>query len=118
VNADRIAAARRLSALSRAVVVLKGFRSVVADPSGRAALVLAGNPGMASGGAGDVLTGVVGALLARGFTSWDAASAGAFLHSAAGDLAGEAFGEEAMIASDITAFLSGAFGLVREAGPS
>lgn len=118
VNADRIGSARRLSALSGAVVVLKGFRSVVADPSGRAALVMAGNPGMASGGAGDVLTGIAGALLARGFSAWDAAAAAAFLHGAAGDLAAEAIGEEALIASDITTCLGSAFELLREARPS
>ena len=117
VNADRTASARRLAALSGAVVVLKGFRSVVADPSGRTALVLAGNPGMASGGAGDVLTGIAGALLARGLSAWDAAAAAAFLHGAAGDLAAETTGEEALIASDITDFLGGAFGLLREARP-
>ncbi len=117
VNADRIASARRLAAVSRAVVVLKGFRSVVADPSGRTSLVLAGNPGMASGGAGDVLTGIVGALLARGFSAWNAAAAGAYLHGVAGDLAAEANGEEALIASDITAHLGAAFGLLREALP-
>jgi hydroxyethylthiazole kinase-like uncharacterized protein yjeF len=117
VNADRFGAARRLAALSRAVVVLKGFRSVVADPTGRTALVVAGNPGMASGGAGDVLTGIAGALLARGFSAWDAASAAAFLHGAAGDLAAEAAGEETLIASDITAHLGGAFGLLRVARP-
>jgi NAD(P)H-hydrate epimerase len=117
VNADRMAAARRLAALSSAVVVLKGFRSVVADPDGRAALVLAGNPGMASGGTGDVLTGVIGAFLSRGLSAYDAAAAGTFLHGVAGDLAAEAAGEETLIASDITGHLGAAFGLLREARP-
>ncbi|MFI5180350.1 MAG: NAD(P)H-hydrate dehydratase [Thermoanaerobaculia bacterium] len=117
VNADRSGSARALSARSGAVVVLKGFRTVVADPSGRTALVLAGNPGMASGGTGDVLTGVAGALLARGLPAWDAAVAAAFLHGAAGDLAAEAIGEEALVASDVVSFLSPAFGLLREARP-
>ena len=62
--------ARRLAEKSGATVVLKGFRSVVAAPAGRVARVLAGNPGMATGGSGDVLTGVVGALLARGWPAW------------------------------------------------
>jgi NAD(P)H-hydrate epimerase len=117
VNADRTATARRLAALSNAVVVLKGFRSVVADPDGRAALVLAGNPGMASGGTGDVLTGVIGAFLSRGLSAYDAAAAGAFLHGVAGDLAAESAGEETLIASDITGHLGAAFGLLREAQP-
>jgi len=117
VNADRVASARRLAERSGAVVVLKGFRTVVADPSGRAALVLAGNPGMASGGTGDVLTGIAGAFLARGLGAWDAAAAAALLHGAAGDLAAGAAGEEALIASDVTAFLGPAFGLLRESRP-
>ena len=71
-------AARRLAERSGATVVLKGFRSVVATPEGNVARILSGNPGMASGGSGDVLTGVVGALLARGLTARDAASCGRF----------------------------------------
>ncbi|HQR68701.1 MAG TPA: NAD(P)H-hydrate dehydratase, partial [Thermoanaerobaculia bacterium] len=93
------------------------FRSVVADPSGRTALVLAGNPGMASGGTGDVLTGIAGAFLARGLGAWDAAAAAALLHGIAGDLAAEAVGQEALVASDVTEFLGAAFGLLREARP-
>ncbi len=115
VNADRVGVARRIASLANAVVVLKGFRSVVADPGGRAALVLAGNPGMATGGMGDVLTGICGAFLARGLGAWDAARAAAWIHGAAGDLAAELVGEESLVASDALAFLRGAFGLLREA---
>lgn len=115
VNADREAAAVRLARASGAVVVLKGFRPVVADPSGRAAAVLAGNPALASGGTGDVLTGVVGACLARGFSAWDAAAAGAWLHGTAGDLLREAKGEESVTASDVVEALPEAFLLAREA---
>ena len=82
-------------------MVLKGFRSVVAEPGGEASFVLAGNPGMASGGSGDVLTGVIGALLARGVPARGAAGAGAFLHGLAGDFAAESLGEEGIVASDI-----------------
>ena len=117
VNSDRVASARRLAAESGAVVILKGFRSVVAAPAGRAEVVLAGNPGMASGGSGDVLTGIAGAFLARGLAPRDAAAAAAFLHGAAGDLAAETVGEEALIASDVTAHLGPAFELLREARP-
>ncbi len=115
VNADRVGAARRIASLANAVVVLKGFRSVVADPTGRTGLVLAGNAGMATGGMGDVLTGICGAFLARGFGAWDAAAGAAWLHGAAGDLAAESVGEESLVASDAVAFLPGAFGLLREA---
>lgn len=114
---DSEAAARRLASLSGATVVLKGFRSVVASPSGRTARVLAGNPGMASGGSGDVLTGIVGALLARGLPAWEAAAAGAFLHGLAGDLAAERLGEEAIAASDVAGEVGEAFRVAAEAGP-
>ncbi len=116
VNADRIGWARRLASRARAVVVLKGFRSVVADPEGRTALVLAGNPGMASGGAGDVLTGVTGCFLARGLPAFEAAGAAAWLHGTAGDLAREIRGEESLTAGDIVAALPEAFAALREAG--
>ncbi|MEO6323274.1 MAG: NAD(P)H-hydrate dehydratase, partial [Thermoanaerobaculia bacterium] len=106
---DRLGAARMLARLSGATVILKGFRSLVATPDGWAATVLAGNAGQASGGMGDVLTGLVGALLARGFTARDAASAGAWLHGTAGDLAREEKGEEGLIASDIASNLPAAF---------
>lgn len=98
---DRRSAALELAKRSGAVVVLKGFRSVVATPGGEAAYVLAGNPGMATGGSGDVLTGVIGALLARGVPARGAAAAGAFLHGLAGDLAAETLGEEGVVASDL-----------------
>lgn len=114
VNSDRASVARELASRSGSVVVLKGFRSVVARPEGETAIVLAGNPGMATGGAGDVLTGLVGAFLARGFSAWDAARAAAWLHGTAGDLAREDVGEEALIAGDLVESLPGAFTVVRE----
>jgi NAD(P)H-hydrate epimerase len=115
VNADRASAAVRIARAANAVVVLKGFRPVVADESGRTVCVLAGNPALASGGTGDVLTGVVGALLARGFSGWDAACAAAWLHGTAGDLLREAKGEESVTASDVVEALPEAFLLAREA---
>ena len=114
VAADPERIALGLAEASGAIVVLKGFRSVVAGPDGRRARVLSGNPGMASGGSGDVLTGIVGALLARGLNAWDAASAGAFLHGLAGDLAVEKLGEESLVASDLLRALPEAFQLVGE----
>ncbi|MFN7987284.1 MAG: NAD(P)H-hydrate dehydratase [Thermoanaerobaculia bacterium] len=118
VVSDAEGAARRLAGRSGATVVLKGFRSVVASPGGRVARVLAGNPGMATGGSGDVLTGVVGALLARGLPAWEAASAGAYLHGLAGDLARERAGEESLVASDVAGELGAALLLARESGPA
>jgi NAD(P)H-hydrate epimerase len=107
-------AARRLAERSGSVVLLKGFRSVVATPEGNVVRILSGNPGMASGGSGDVLTGAVGALLARGLTARDAAHAAAFLHGLAGDLARESVGEEALVASDVVEALCGAIRVVGE----
>ena len=63
-NADRESAAREIAARAKAVVILKGFRPIVASPAGQVVPVLAWNPALASGGTGDVLTGVVGACLA------------------------------------------------------
>jgi NAD(P)H-hydrate epimerase len=109
IGRDRPGAALELARRSRAAVVLKGFRSVVASPDSEIAFVLAGNPGMATGGSGDVLTGVIGALLARGLPARAAAETGAYLHGLAGDLAAEALGEEGLIASDLVGRLPEAF---------
>jgi NAD(P)H-hydrate epimerase len=87
VQRDRFAAVRELAARYAGVVVLKGAGSLVADPSGRVAVCTWGNPGMASAGMGDVLTGVVAALLAQGLDAWDAARLGVSLHARAGDIA-------------------------------
>ncbi len=114
VATDPESAARRLAAESGATVVLKGFRSVVATPAGRVGRVLSGNPGMATGGSGDVLTGVVGALLARGHSAWESATAGAYLHGLAGDLVRERLGEESLRASDLPEELGRAFAVVAE----
>ena len=64
-----------------------------------------GNPGMGSGGMGDVLSGVIGAQLARGLSTWDAARLGVYLHAAAGDLAAAEFGERALLAGDLAQYL-------------
>jgi NAD(P)H-hydrate epimerase len=109
VEGDRIGAARELARSRRVCVVLKGALSVIADPDGRVYLNPTGNPGMASGGTGDVLTGIVGAFLARGLAPIVALQAGVFLHGLAGDLAAARFGQEALVASDVIAALPDAF---------
>ena len=86
VGEDRVAAARRLAERSGAVVLLKGSRTVVADPTGRAAVNLTGGPWLATAGTGDVLSGVVGALAALGLPAFRAAVAGAWIHGRAGDV--------------------------------
>jgi NAD(P)H-hydrate epimerase len=90
-------------------LVLKGATSVIARPDGRVLLNPTGNPGMASGGTGDVLTGIVGAFLARGLDAGDALAAGVYLHGRAGDLAAARYGEESLVASDVIDALPEAF---------
>jgi len=90
VGDDRIAAARRLAERSGAVVLLKGSRTVVADPAGPVAVNPTGGPWLATAGTGDVLSGVVGALAALGLSPFSAAAAGAWLHGRAADVAGRA----------------------------
>ncbi len=81
VELDRFAAARELARRYKAVVVLKGSGSLIADPDGRLDVCPWGNPGMASGGMGDLLTGIVAALLAQGCTPWRAACLSVSLHA-------------------------------------
>jgi NAD(P)H-hydrate epimerase len=102
IQQDRISAALRLARRYQAVVALKGCGTVVADFTGRYAICPLGNPGMATAGSGDVLSGVMGALLAQGLDCWDAACAGVVAHARAGDLAAAEMGERGMLASDIT----------------
>ncbi len=109
VQRDRIAVARDFATSYRAHVVLKGAVSVIAAPDGTVLLNPTGNPGMASGGTGDVLTGVVGALLARGLAPSDALASAVYLHGLAGDIAAARIGEESLIARDVVAALPEAF---------
>jgi len=100
VEKDRFAAVRELARRYAAVVVLKGSGSLIADPDGRLDVCPWGNPGMASGGMGDLLTGVVAALLAQGCTPWHAACLGVGLHARAGDRAAQQ-GERGLLATDL-----------------
>ncbi|MDQ3945692.1 MAG: NAD(P)H-hydrate dehydratase [Actinomycetota bacterium] len=90
VGDDRLGAARRLARRTRGVVVLKGSRTVVAAPNGQTAINLTGGPWLATAGTGDVLSGMVGALLARGMAPFEAAIAAVYLHGRAADAAGHA----------------------------
>ena len=100
VQRDRRAAAQAIAERYHAVTVLKGAGTVVAAPDEIPRVLDAGNPGMAVGGMGDVLTGVILALRAQGFAAFDAASAGALMHSVAGDFAA-AGGERGLLPSDL-----------------
>lgn len=99
-DAERIEASQGFVARYGGVLVLKGHRTVVMDGQ-RYSINETGNPGMATGGAGDVLTGVIAALLGQGFSVFDAACLGAYLHGLAGDLARETKGELSLIAGDL-----------------
>ncbi|MBP7148138.1 MAG: NAD(P)H-hydrate dehydratase [Acidobacteria bacterium] len=87
VQSDRVGSARRIAAATRAVCVLKGYRTIIAAPDGQAFINPTGNPGLASGGSGDVLTGIVAGLVAQGVEPLEAAVLGAYLHGLAADAA-------------------------------
>src|SRR5579885_2367831 len=108
VQADRLGTARRLAAATGAVAVLKGAPTVIASPDGTAAICPAGNPGMASGGTGDVLAGIVGGLLAQGLAPADAAALAVFAHGLAGDQVAARRGEVGLLARDLLAELPAA----------
>jgi NAD(P)H-hydrate epimerase len=106
---DPIGAAVQIAHDYRSIAVLKSATTVVASPDGRVRLNTTGNPGMASGGMGDLLTGVIGALLARGLAPFEAAATGVFLHGLAGDIAAASIGEVSLAASDLLPALGEAF---------
>ncbi len=90
-------------------IVLKGHHTFIAPPSGTGYFNTTGNPGMATGGSGDVLTGIISGLLAQKYNSLQACLLGVFLHGLAGDLASEVLSEESMKAGDIIEFIPAAF---------
>jgi NAD(P)H-hydrate epimerase len=101
VQKDRIGITSDFAIKYKVIVVLKGAGTVIATPDGRVFVNSTGNPGMATGGTGDVLTGMIGGLLAQGYTASQAACLGVYLHGLAGDLAAKEKGEEGMIAGDL-----------------
>ena len=100
-DAARAAAARAAASEWRQVVVLKGARTVVAEPDGTTFAMPFENPALASGGTGDVLSGVIGALLAQGMAAGAAARLGVYLHGLAGDLVRDRLGDAGLLASDL-----------------
>lgn len=105
VNADRVGIARAFATQHSVVLLLKGARSVISRHDGAVFINPTGNPGMATGGTGDVLAGLAGALLAQGLTPEDAAVVGAWAHGAAGDFAAAHRGHLGLVASDLLAHL-------------
>ncbi len=109
---DRTEVARQFASTYGVILVLKGSPTIVADPNGRCFVNQSGNSGMATGGSGDVLTGIIGSFLAQGMAALDAAIAGVFIHGLAGDIAANDLTERAMIASDMTDALPEVFELL------
>jgi NAD(P)H-hydrate epimerase len=107
-RATRAAELARTDSLGQTIVVLKGHETVVTDGQ-RCVINRTGNPGMATGGAGDVLTGVITALLCQGLAPFDAARLGVHVHGLAGDLAADELGQVSLIASDVIDYLPAAF---------
>jgi len=101
VQADRVGVACGFAREHGVVVLLKGARTVVAAPDGRLRVNSSGHPGMASGGMGDVLTGLIGGLLAQGVEACAAAALGAYLHGLAGDRLYPLFGDAGLLATDL-----------------
>ncbi|HEX8618258.1 MAG TPA: NAD(P)H-hydrate dehydratase, partial [Thermoanaerobaculia bacterium] len=113
INADRIAAARDAARITNCVVVLKGHQTLVAEPDGHVYVNPTGNPGMATGGMGDVLAGLVAALLARDTDPLDAACAAVYLHGLAGDLLRDEMGDTGLTAIDVAEKIPAAIQSVR-----
>lgn len=112
VQADRCAALRRLVEQTGATVILKGAGTLVGSPGRGVHQILAGNPGMATGGSGDVLAGLTGGLLAQGLAPFDAARLAVWWHAAAGDLAAWRHTEATLAAGDLLACLGTAYGWI------
>lgn len=108
VQRDRLRAVRGLASDVKAHVLLKGYRSLIAEPGGRTVVNLTGNPGLATAGSGDVLTGIVGGLIAQGTSVENALIVGAYVHGLAGDLAAAEYGETSLVATDVIEKLAAA----------
>lgn len=106
---ERLCEAREMAERNEIYILLKGHFSALCIPNGKVIFNSSGNSGMATAGSGDVLTGIITGLLARGYGQEDACKLGMYLHGLAGDLACESVGKESLIASDLIRFLPKAF---------
>jgi len=106
---DRVQMQLDFSFRYQAYVILKGAHTVITTPEGECYYNSTGNPGMATAGSGDVLTGMITSLLAQGYSPLDACILGVYLHGLSGDLACEETGQEALIAGDIIKYIGKAF---------
>lgn len=112
IAADRLGAARRAAADLGCVVLLKGFRTVVAEPAGTAVVIPTGGPELATAGTGDVLCGVLATMLAQGSEPFEAAWVAAYVHGLAGSVAGQSAGGRGVVASDVAAAVPEAMDLL------
>ena len=110
---ERLNIARDMAERLQAYIILKGHYSALCLPDGNIIFNPTGNAGMATAGSGDVLTGIITGLLARGYDQTDACILGMYLHGLAGDLAAEKIGEESLVASDIIKYLPQAFSALK-----
>ena len=106
---ERLTRAVNLAQQLRAYVILKGHYTAICMPNGHVCFNSTGNAGMATAGSGDVLTGIITGLLARGYSREEASILGVYLHGLAGDLAANDLGEESLTAGDIINYLPKAF---------
>lgn len=106
---DRVRGARSFAAEWNVVLVLKGHHTVVATPAGECYINSTGNDGLAKGGSGDVLSGMIGSFAAQGLSPRDAAAAGVYIHGLAGDLAADRLGKRYMQPTDLPSFFTEAF---------
>jgi len=109
VQKDRLRLARKFAIVYNKLLVLKGHRTIVATPPGGYYVNTTGNPGMASGGVGDVLTGIIASLMGQGLELSQAATLGVYVHGLAGDLAKKEKGETSLVATDLLKMLPKAF---------
>ena len=109
VNSDRENTAINFAKRYGVITVLKGAGTIIASPDGKAYINHTGNSGMATGGSGDVLAGIIGSMLAQGANPFKAAAAGVFLHGTVGDIAAEKLGRISMLPTDMTELLPDAF---------
>jgi ADP-dependent NAD(P)H-hydrate dehydratase / NAD(P)H-hydrate epimerase len=115
IQANRLQVARDFARAHELIVVLKGHRTLIAAPDGTVWVNVTGNPGMATGGTGDILTGIVAGLIAQfPQRAFAAAALAVYLHGLAGDLACEALGENSLVATDLVRFLPAAFAEARK----
>jgi NAD(P)H-hydrate epimerase len=111
---ERLTKACNLAERLQGYVIVKGRYTAICKPDGHILFNSTGNAGMATAGSGDVLTGIITGLLARGYKPEDACIVGVYLHGLAGDLAAHDLGEESLVAGDIIRYLSKAFKRIQE----